>query len=121
MPRKSRTKTGRTSHLTAKARAAKAEPQREAAEKRRSLKAARSLPLTEVPEARRRLNRLICETIAQDTPFSLQEILSAYETLGSFDLVLTACDYAAQTSIHLSNVIDMLRLTEVERAPTLKD
>ena len=65
-------------------------------------------------DARHRLKHLICEAIAQGTPFSFQEVLSAYEAFGSFDLVLSACDYAARAGIRLSNVLDLLVLAKIE-------
>ena len=78
-------------------------------------------PQADDSDARTRLKHLICEAIAQGTPFSFQDIWSAYEVLGSFDLVLTACDYASSAGIRLSNVIDALMLSkdESQNSPAL--
>ena len=41
----------------------------------------------------------ICESIATQTPFSLRDLITAYESCGSYDFLLTACDYAANHGI----------------------
>lgn len=114
MPRKSRSKTGRAPRLNARAKQPDADRSEVAPKKPRSAPASSAPPDADSSDARLRLKHLICEAIAQGTPFSFQDILSAYEILGSFDLVLTACNYAASASIRLSNVIDVLMLAEGE-------
>lgn len=112
MPRKSRSKLGRTSRVNAKVKQPDTDRREVAPEKQRPAPASSTQPDADSSDARIRLKHLICEAIAQGTPFSFQDISNAYEILGSFDLVLTACDYAASASIRLNNVIDVLMLAE---------
>lgn len=52
------------------------------------------------------LKDAVCKTIAKYYPFSSNEIKSALEKLGSFDLVSRLCDSALQNNIPLNSAVD---------------
>jgi hypothetical protein len=60
------------------------------------------------PDARNELKQRISEAIAKGTPFSAQQVLNAYEKLGSYDSVVAACEYGLREGSDLSSLVAML-------------